>query len=214
MANVRDQIYWLFMSGEDLFGAGLNYLHDTVTRNPGYWRLDFSIEFYRATASVTSIIRMIALQLVVVFFLIGFCSTAMDLREQLNFENILKLFIKIGITQYFVIQCTNLTWELYSLVIGIINSISVPLVAPGVAEISTAVYDMTDTSAMVFLFVAVFYLIICLGTTVMLMYMALSRMFKISFAEIYGPLAFSTIASGNRHISDILPTYIKYIMSL
>ena len=40
--------------------------------------------------------------LVVLFFVIGFCSESVDIREEMRFEVILKMLIRVGLAEWFV----------------------------------------------------------------------------------------------------------------
>ena len=40
--------------------------------------------------------------LVVLFFVIGFCSESVDIREEMRFEVILRILIRLGLAEWFV----------------------------------------------------------------------------------------------------------------
>lgn len=40
--------------------------------------------------------------LVVLFFVIGFCSESVDIREEMRFEVILRMLIRVGLAEWFV----------------------------------------------------------------------------------------------------------------
>ena len=42
--------------------------------------------------------------LVVLFFVIGFCAESVDIREEMRFGTILKMFMRIGIAQWLVVN--------------------------------------------------------------------------------------------------------------
>lgn len=215
--NLQNFIYQLYSIADDTVELASRYSFTSIFQNPVNWRLSFNSNFYNTIYQLTRVFRVIAIQLVVLFFLIGFCSTAMDLKEQLTMENILKLFIKIGITQYFVMQSSAIMFDIYSFIISIINRIGLPdlkYITTDGLYVSNKIYEMSDIGRVVFLFIAFFYLVICAGVGMMIVYIAFMRMIKIGLAEIYSPLAFSTIASNSRHLSEILPTFLKYMFGL
>ena len=51
--------------------------------------------------------------LVVLFFVIGFCSESVDVREEMRFEVILRMLIRIGIAQWLVVYNVDIykCWE-------------------------------------------------------------------------------------------------------
>ena len=52
--------------------------------------------------SINPIFVAVGSSLVVLFFVIGFCSESVDIKEEMRFEVILRMLIRLSISEYFV----------------------------------------------------------------------------------------------------------------
>ncbi len=53
-------------------------------------------------AGIEPIFVAVGSSLVVLFFVIGFCSESIDIREEMRFEVILRILIRLGLAEYMV----------------------------------------------------------------------------------------------------------------
>ena len=192
-----------------------NYIYNLsvslFTTNPRDWAESLGI--WSVINQIYENIIPIGCSLVVVIFLIGFCSNTIDVKEELNFEKAIRLLIRLGITEWFVVNSLTITGYLFSMVSGLIGLVNNTTTTPAITSpVSTYLYEMSNTSRVVLLFVVIFYLVILPVSAAAIMVMALIRLFKVMLIIPYGPIAYSTIAGGIQAISGTLPSYIKYLL--
>lgn len=192
-----------------------NYIYNLsvslFTTNPRDWAESMGI--WSIINQIYEKIIPVGCSLVVVIFLIGFCSNTVDVKEELNFEKAIRLLIRLGITEWFVVNSLTITGYLFSMVSGLIGLVNNTTTTPSITSpVSTYLYEMSNTSRVVLLFVVIFYLVILPVSAAAIMVMALIRLFKVMLIIPYGPIAYSTIAGGIQAISGTLPSYIKYLL--
>ena len=59
---------------------------------------------WNAIMSVQPIFVAVGSSLVVIFFVIGFCSESVDIKEEMRFEVILRMLIRLAISEWFVVN--------------------------------------------------------------------------------------------------------------
>ena len=57
---------------------------------------------WKVIAGIEPIFVAVGSSLVVLFFVIGFCSESIDIREEMRFEVILRILIRLGLAEYMV----------------------------------------------------------------------------------------------------------------
>ena len=57
---------------------------------------------WNVIAGIEPIFVAVGSSLVVLFFVIGFCSESIDIREEMRFEAILRILIRLGLAEYMV----------------------------------------------------------------------------------------------------------------
>ena len=57
---------------------------------------------WNAIAGIEPVFVAVGSSLVVLFFVIGFCSESIDIREEMRFEVILRILIRLGLAEYMV----------------------------------------------------------------------------------------------------------------
>lgn len=57
---------------------------------------------WQVVESIEPIFVGVGSSLVVLFFVIGFCSESVDVREEMRFEVILRMLIRLGLAEWFV----------------------------------------------------------------------------------------------------------------
>ena len=57
---------------------------------------------WNVIAGIEPIFVAVGSSLVVLFFVIGFCSESIDIREEMRFEAILRMLIRLGLAEYMV----------------------------------------------------------------------------------------------------------------
>jgi len=165
--------------------------------------------------SVNPLFVAIGSSLVVLFFVIGFCSESVDIREEMRFEVILRMLMRIGISQWLVSYNLTIIKALFTscgnLVKLLGGSQSTEIkIDPAQAEI---IRELGFGTSIVFLILAVFVSLIVLICGFFLIYNVYFRFLKIMVVVPYGAVASSTLA-GNRGISSTFTSYMKYTISV
>lgn len=153
--------------------------------------------------------------LVVLFFVIGFCSESVDIREELRFEAILRMFIRVAIAQWLVSYNITIMKALFTScgnLVGLLGqNESVELsIDPAQAEV---IKDLGFGTSIVFLILAVFLSLIVIICGFFLLYNVYFRFIKIMVIVPFGAIASSTLA-GNRGLSNTFTAYMKYFISV
>ena len=153
--------------------------------------------------------------LVVLFFVIGFCSESVDIREEMRFEVILRMLIRVVISQWMVSYNVTIMKALFTScgnLVGLLGANqSVELVIdPEQAEV---IKDLGFGTSIVFLILAVFLSLIVIICGFFLLYNVYFRFLKIMVIVPFGAIASSTLA-GNRGISNTFVSYMKYFISV
>lgn len=192
-----------------------NYIYNLsismFTTNPKTWAESMGI--WSVINQIYENIIPVGCSLVVVIFLIGFCSNTVDVKEELNFERAIRLLIRLGITEWFVVNSLTITGYLFSMVSGLIGLVNSTETTPAItSSVSTYMYEMSNTSRVVLLFVIIFYLVILPVSAAAIMVLAFTRLIKVMLIIPFGPIAYSTLAGGIQAISGTLPSYIKYLL--
>lgn len=153
--------------------------------------------------------------LVVLFFVIGFCSESIDIREELRFEAILRILIRVAVAQWMVSYNLTIMKALFSscgnLVTLLGASQTVELsIAPSQAEV---IKELGFGTSIVFLILAVFLSMVVIICGFFLLYNVYFRFLKLLVIVPFGAIASSTLA-GNRGISNTFVSFMKYFISV
>ncbi|MGN0141696.1 MAG: hypothetical protein ACI4AD_05665 [Roseburia sp.] len=161
--------------------------------------------------------------LVVIFFLIGFCSESLDVKQELRFESIIRMFLKISIAEFFTVNSLKIVKKLFSLGTGFISALSgkgITFSYSMPADVSEILNEPGNNGisgwsglilAIVAIILAVVFMLITAGCGMMILYEAFSRFFKILLLVPYGTLANSTLA-GNHTLSHSAVSFWKYAL--
>lgn len=161
--------------------------------------------------------------LVAIFFLMGFCADSVDIKQDFRIENILRMFIKLSIAEYFVINSLTLVKTLFGLATGIIgklqgNNLTFQYSVP--SEVTDILKDPLNHNItggtgvlmlVILLILEIVFLLITIGCGVMILLEAYQRFFKILMLAPYGTLASSTIA-GNHMLGHSAESFWKYAL--
>ena len=148
--------------------------------------------------------------LVVLFFVIGFCSESVDVREEMRFE-----VIRIGIAQWLVVYNVDIMKAIFTSVgnlVGLIGGSEATQVTidPAQADI---IKNLGFVESLVFLILAVFLSLIILICGFFLIYNVYFRFLKILVIVPFGSIAYATVA-GNRGVSATSVQFTKYFISV
>ena len=153
--------------------------------------------------------------LVVLFFVIGFCSESIDVKEEMRFETILRMLMRIGIAEWLVSNNVTIMKAFFStagnLVKVITNSKFEKLKIP--KDMQDVIENLGFGESLIMMILAVIISLVIIVCGFMLIYTVYFRFLKILVLVPYGAIAFSTV-SGNKMVSHTATTYARYFLSV
>lgn len=152
---------------------------------------------------------------IIIFFVIGFCSESMDIREELRFEAILRILIRVAVAQWMVSYNLTVMKALFSSCGNLVTLLgagqTVELsIDPSQAEV---IKELGFGTSIVFLILAVFLSLTVIVCGFFLLYNVYFRFLKILVIVPFGAIVSSTLA-GNRGISNTFVSFMKYFISV
>lgn len=177
----------------------------------------FNSAAYALIERVNVIFVGVGSTLVVLFFLIGFCANSIDIKEELRFEKVLQLFIKLSIAEYFVVNSLTIVEALFGSISGLVNLVAGNAGNIATLSLNSAMKDTIRDSGfgwqLLLIPVAFVFFLALVAASLLIVYQAYSRFLKVLIAAPYGALAFSTLGSGAQSVSNVTPSFIKYTIS-
>lgn len=153
--------------------------------------------------------------LVVLFFVIGFCSESIDIREEMRFEVILRILIRLGLAEYLVANNVTIMKAFFTSVGNLVS-----LVAEGdriklkvAEEQADIIKNLGFGESLIMLILASLLSVIVIICGFFLIYTVYFRFLKLLVIVPLGSIAFSTMG-GNRMIAHTCMTYCKYFLSV
>lgn len=153
--------------------------------------------------------------LVVLFFVIGFCSESVDIREEMRFEVILKMLIRLGLAEWLVVNNVTFMKAVFTSVGNLVNLLSA-------GQYTTLIIDSTQADiikglgfgeSLIMLILAALLSVIIIICGFFMIYTVYFRFLKIMVIVPIGSIAFATLA-GNRNVSHTAGSYAKYFLSV
>ena len=213
----------------DIFKLGDNIL-DLLEMVFGFWNNQISLVFsmlgqspvnfkgggpWGVIEGIEPIFVAVGSSLVVLFFVIGFCSESVDVREEMRFEVILRMLIRLGLAEWFVANNVTIMKAFFTSIGNLVNLISA-------GNTTTLTIDSTQADiiknlgfgeSLVMLILTALLSIIIIICGFFIIYTVYFRFLKILIIVPLGAIAFSTMG-GNRTISNTVVTYCKYFLSV
>ena len=170
---------------------------------------------WNAIMSVQPIFVAVGSSLVVIFFVIGFCSESVDIREEMRFEVILRMLIRLAISEWFVINSITIMKAFFTSIGNWVKTLS---------SGSSATLSINSTEAeviknlgfgegLLMLILASLLAIIIIICGFFLIYTVYFRFLRLLIIVPMGAVAFSTM-SGNRTVSHTMVTYCRYFLAV
>ena len=152
--------------------------------------------------------------LVVLFFVIGFCSEGVDIREEMRFEVILRILIRLGLAEYFVANNVTIMKSIFTSVGNLVGLLTQGtrtdlVIAEEQVEI---IKNLGFGESLIMMILAAILSIIVIICGFFLIYTVYFRFLKLMVIVPIGSIAFSTM-SGNRMVAHTAVTYVKYFLS-
>ena len=170
---------------------------------------------WRMIESIEPVFVGVGSSLVVLFFVIGFCSGSVDVREEMRFEVILRMLIRLGLAEWFVANNVTIMKAFFSTIGNLVNALSA-------GQYTTLAIDSTQADvirglgfgeSLVMLILAALLSVIVIICGFFMIYTVYFRFLKLMIIVPIGAIAFSTLA-GNRNVAHTAGTYAKYFLSV
>ena len=151
----------------------------------------------------------------VLFFVIGFCSESIDVKEEIRFETVLRMLMRLGISEWLVANNVTIMKAFFQSVgalVGIItNSGTTKLKIP--QEQQDIIEGLGFGESLLMMILAVIIALVIIFCGFMIVYTVYFRFLKILVIVPFGAIAFST-TSGNRMVSHTAVTYAKNFLAV
>lgn len=151
--------------------------------------------------------------LVVLFFVIGFCSESVDVKEEMRFEVILRLLIRLVLAEWFVANCVTIMKAFFTSIGNWVN-----MLAGGSASTLSINSTQADViknlgfgTSLIMLILATLLSVIIIICGFFLIYTVYFRFLRLLVIVPMGAIAFSTLG-GNRTVSHTALTYCRYFL--
>lgn len=153
--------------------------------------------------------------LVVLFFVIGFCSESVDVKEEMRFEVILRMLIRLGLAEWFVANNVTIMKAFFTSIGNLVNLISAGENNELVIDSTQAdiIKDLGFGESLIMLILAALLLIIIIICGFFIIYTVYFRFLRLLVIVPIGSVAFSTMG-GNRTVSHTATSYCKYFLSI
>ena len=166
-------------------------------------------------AGIEPVFVAVGSSLVVLFFVIGFCSESIDIREEMRFEVILRILIRLGLAEYMVANNVTIMKAFFASVGNLVGLLTegdrtTLKIAKEQADI---IKNLGFGESLIMLILAALLSIIVIICGFFLLYTVYFRFLKLMVIVPIGSIAFSTM-SGNRMVAHTAVTYAKYFLSV
>lgn len=153
--------------------------------------------------------------LVVLFFVIGFCSESVDVREEMRFEVILRMLIRLGLAEWFVANNVTIMKAFFESIGNLIDLLSAGNYTEITIDSSQAdiISDLGFGESLIMLILAALLSIIVIICGFFLIYTVYFRFLRLLIIVPMGAIAFSTMG-GNRTVNHTVVAYCKYFLSV
>ena len=146
--------------------------------------------------------------LVVLFFVIGFCAESVDIKEEMRFEVILRMLIKLALAEWFVANYITIMKAFFTSIGNLVGLLSAGTtyqmsIDSGQADI---IRDLGFGESLVMLILTALLAIIIIICGFFIIYTVYFRFLKILIIVPMGALAFSTMGR-NKTVSNTVVTY-------
>lgn len=170
---------------------------------------------WQVVESIEPIFVGVGSSLVVLFFVIGFCSESVDVREEMRFEVILRMLIRLGLAEWFVANNVTIMKAFFTTIGNLVNALLA-------GQYTTLTIDSTQADiiknlgfgeSLIMLILAALLSIIIIICGFFMIYTVYFRFLKLMIIVPIGSIAFSTMA-GNRNVAHTASSYAKYFLSV
>lgn len=170
---------------------------------------------WQVVESIEPIFVGVGSSLVVLFFVIGFCSESVDVREEMRFEVILRMLIRLGIAEWLVANNVTIMKAFFTTIGNLVNALSAGQYTT--VSINSAQADIIKGlgfgESLIMLILAALLSVIVIICGFFMIYTVYFRFLKLMVIVPIGSIAFSTLA-GNRNVAHTASSYAKHFLSV
>ncbi|MBR2402242.1 MAG: hypothetical protein IKB01_05715 [Lachnospiraceae bacterium] len=151
--------------------------------------------------------------LVVLFFVIGFCSESVDVREEMRFEVMLRLLIRLVLAEWFVANCVTIMKAFFTSIgnwVSMLAGESASTLSIN-SEQAEVIRNLGFGEGLIMLILACLLSIIIIICGFFLIYTVYFRFLRLLVIVPMGAIAFSTMG-GNRNVSHTALSFSKYFL--
>lgn len=203
---------FLLESGMGIYNSLAKHAVELLSKSPD----SFSGEgMSYITSLANGSFLVLGTSLVAIFFLIGFFSESIDIKNEMRLETLLKGLIKFSVAEYFVVNALSISKKLFAFVGALVGSnTTVTFSLP--PELSMSLTEPVENGvnfggALGSLFLGLLSTVVLIVCGLILCYSAYTRFFRIMVMLPYGVLANSTLA-GNRTLRHTAVSYWKHML--
>ena len=211
----------------DIFQLGENIL-SLLEMVFGFWNNQVSLVFamlgqspvhfkgggpWAIIQSINPIFVGVGSSLVVLFFVIGFCSESVDVREEMRFEVMLRLLIRLVLAEWFVANCVTIMRAFFTSIgnwVGMLSGGSASTLSIDSAQ-AEVIRNLGFGEGLIMLILASLLSIIIIICGFFLIYTVYFRFLRLLVIVPMGAIAFSTMG-GNRNVSHTALSFSKYFL--
>lgn len=153
--------------------------------------------------------------LVVLFFVIGFCSESIDVKDEMRLEKILTMLCRLGLAEFMVANNVTIMKAVFRSVGNLVGFLSL---GNGVhlkmsREAAEALGDLGFAESILMLILSTVLALVIIVCAFFMLYTVYFRFLKILIVVPIGSIAYSTM-SGNHMLTNTAVTYTKYFLSI
>lgn len=189
----------------------------------GFWNNQISLVFamlgqspvdfkggdpWAAIEAINPIFVAVGSSLVVLFFVIGFCSESVDIKEEMRFEVILRMLIKLALAEWFVANNVTIMKAFFTTIGKLVNALTAGTSTTLAINSTQAdiIKDLGFGESLIMLILAALLSVIIIICGFFMIYNVYFRFLKLLVIVPMGSIAFSTMG-GNRTVSHTAVTY-------
>lgn len=152
--------------------------------------------------------------LVVLFFVIGFCSESIDIREDMRFEVILRMLIRLSLAEWFVANNVTIMKAFFRSIGNLVSLLSQGNYTELSIDSTQAdiIKDLGFGESLIMLILTALLSIIIIICGFFMIYTVYFRFLRLMIIVPMGAIAASTMA-GNKVVSNTMVSYCKYFLS-
>lgn len=196
----------------------------------GFWNNQISLVFsmlgqspvafknggpWNVVQGIQPVFVAVGASLVVLFFVIGFCSESVDIREEMRFEVILRMLIRLTLAEWLVVNNMTIMKSIFTSIGNWVNLLASD--SSSTLQIDGTQADIIKNldfgESLIMLIIAALLSIIIIICGFFVIYTVYFRFLRLLVIVPLGAIAFSTMG-GNRTVSNTVVTYSKYFLSV